>query len=81
MFIRIVVLVIRSNLVMVGPNKLDHLDTAALTGRGWWHVVLKQMKQVKNRVKRVKTGEKQGKTGEKQGEQVKTGEHTCTLGI
>jgi len=28
------------DLVMVGPNKLDHLDTAALTGRGGWHVVL-----------------------------------------
>ena len=51
MFIRIVVLVIRSNLVMVGPNKLDHLDTAALTGRGGWHVVLKQVETCENRLK------------------------------
>ena len=31
----------RRNLVMIGPNKLNHLHTAALTGGGGWHVMLK----------------------------------------
>jgi len=28
------------DLVMIGPNELDHLDTAALTGGGGGHVML-----------------------------------------
>ena len=31
-------------LVMISPNKLDHLDTAALTRGGGWHMMLKQVK-------------------------------------